>query len=230
MERVSISRGDSPILIVAPHGANDINTALLAERIARFTNGYYVINRGWRRGSKYDYWREIANCNDIRHCHEDVVREEFLDPILNFASEIKADYGICQMFVIHGVSNAVRKEADDRTLDMIIGFGDGQPPSFSCDPELKNYFLAMLEKVGITAFQGAKGGRYAGRGKNNLNQLFRRWYKDEDVDSMQIEVVHELRADLDVATFTADAIGSAIENLLDFDDATHYTLSSPKQI
>lgn len=222
MERVSIIKGVDPFLIVAPHNdKDDYNCGFIAEEVAKKLDAYAVINNGWDRAEKFDYWTDKANCNDVRHLHEDVIKQEFLEPILNFASRIEKQHRFVYMFVIHGVGNYIQRVAADG-VDAVIGFGDGHPPSYSCDPALKDYFIYQLEQVSICAYEGAAGGKFAGRAKNNLNQLFRRWYPDKRVQSMQVEIIYNLREEKDIASYTAEAITVAIENILDYDDTTKY--------
>jgi hypothetical protein len=89
MERVALVEGDSPVLILAPHGPDDKNTDLIAERVAVESGSFAVINRGWNRFSSVDFMKDLANCNDVRHLHSDVVKEEFLEPILRFKNRIR---------------------------------------------------------------------------------------------------------------------------------------------
>jgi hypothetical protein len=220
MERVSVIRGDLPVLIIAPHGFDDSNTDYLAERVAKELGAYAVINRGWQRSDKVDYWNDQANCNDIRHCQQDVVREEFLEPIQRFVTRINKDYGYGQIFVIHGVGNDVRtKKQYARDLDMIVGYGAGEPPSYSCDPRLKDAFIHLLISSGVDAYEGDAGGAYSGRAKNNLNQLYRRWYPHNHIHSMQVEVVYELRADREICRITGAVLADCIDDLLEYDDS-----------
>jgi hypothetical protein len=217
-ERVSIIEGKQPILLVAPHGFNgdDENTALLAEEIAYLTNAYVVVNKGWERDEKVDYLKDKADCNNILHCHEDVVREEFLDPILRFRNRILRKHPIVHMYMLHGMSNRHRKICHDPTLDMVIGFGAGTPNSYTCDLWRKNCFIHLLENdAGFTVYEGKPGGQMSGWSKNNMNQLFRKWYDDPQVQSMQIEIIHELRADREMTQLTAEYLASAMLDLIE---------------
>lgn len=216
MERVSIIRGNEPILVVAPHGANDINTDYLAEVIADETDGYAVINRGWQRATSVDYLNDLANCNNVKHCHEDVVREEFLEPIIDFSTRIIREHGFCYMYVLHGVGNYIYKQIED-SLDLIIGYGAGIRPSFSCDPRAKDALVYLCENNGLTAYEGRIGGKFSGRSKNNLNQLFRRWYPNKRIQSMQIEVVKDLRLDRETTRLTGEMLAPCFSDLLEFD-------------
>src|SRR6266478_2553999 len=95
MERVSINEGKTPVILIAPH-IEDTNTGTIVESASNVLGGYSVINNGWKRADKYDYWTEKANCNNLHHCHEDVVKEEFLDPIIRFKNRIlKKEKRVC---------------------------------------------------------------------------------------------------------------------------------------
>lgn len=220
MERVIAMEGEAPVLIVAPHGCeqDDSNTAFIAERMAKELNAFVVVNQGWARDSQVNYLRGRANCNDVRHIHEDVVKEEFLDPILKYITIIENDFGFANLMIIHGVGNQIRKYADDLALDIIVGFGAGNPPVHSCEPRMKDAFIHYLEKAGVRAYEGKPGGQYSGRVKTNLNQLYRRWYPNTNVHSMQIEIVKELREDRDISELTALTLADCVDSLIYLDD------------
>jgi hypothetical protein len=231
MERVSLIEGDTPVLIVAPHGPDDTNTDYIAETVASEFGAYAVINRGFKRALTVDYWKDLANCNDVRHLHSDVVKEEFLDPVLKFTKKIEKKYGERPfVLILHGCSDIVRQIADDEDLDMIVGYGDGDPPSYSCTSRFKNAFVDNLKNEGFGVYEGKSGGNYAGRSKNNLNQLFNHWYQGFDVDSMQLEIVRELRCDDDFIHITINGLISAIDAQMLLDDTTRYNSDETKKI
>jgi len=220
MERTSIIKGTTPVLLVAPHGPDDQNTALLVEMVAENFGAYAVINRGWRRSSGVDQLKDLANCNNIKHLHEDVVREEFLVPIFRCRAEIARKYtNKMFMFVIHGCKNNIIHDTKDEILDMIVGYGAGLPPSYSCRLKSKNLFIKCLQEEGFGVYEGAAGGMYAGKSKNNLNQLFVKWRPDQEVESMQLEIVHELRMDKSMTALTADGIMAALDAFMLDDSA-----------
>ena len=206
--RVSAIEGENPIIIVVPHGYDDPNTSIVGEQIIHELGAYGVINHGWERADKYDYYKDKANCNDINHLHEDVVKDEFLEPLLRFANKI----GDSNVFIIHGVSNTIRNQASD--LDLIIGCGQGKPDSLTCERWYLDVFMEKLIKQGFNPYVGKAGGTYSGRKKSNLNQLFRLWpqYFNDAIYSLQIEVVRELRKDELTARSTGDMIANAIED------------------
>jgi hypothetical protein len=47
-----------------------------------------------------------------------------------------------------------------------------------------------------------------------MNQLFRSFYHDKKVQSMQIEIINELRRDNDIAVITADYLAECMLNLM----------------
>jgi len=214
MERVSIRDGSCPILIVAPHGPNDPNTDLLAELIAEELDAYAVINRGWERAKAVDYFNDKANCNNVQHCQEDVVRDEFLKPILKYCTRMQKEYGVGCMFLIHGVSNGIRVKTGNPDLELILGYGAGEPPRWSCDEWVRNAFIHYLQDSGINVFGGKAGGDYAGWGRNNLNQLYTVWHHGI-IHSLQLELVRDLRCDKNMCQLTSNIVSEAIAKLIE---------------
>lgn len=213
MERVKIKSGERPIIIVAPHGHenNDERTTIIAESIANNINAYAVINQGWERNISVDCFKDKADCNNINHCHEDVVKDEFLDPILRFKSKILKKYDSVSVFHIHGMSNKHRIMANDPSMDIVVGCGLGIPPSLTCEEWKKDLFIHLMESSGVIAYEGSIGGPMSGWSRSNMNQLFRKWYHDSHVQSMQIEIVHELRENDEIAEMTGQQLADAIK-------------------
>lgn len=231
MERTSVIEGETPILLVAPHGYDDVNTDYIVEKMAKELGAYAVINRGWKRSLEVDYWNDLANCNDIKHLHSEVVKEEFLYPILRCATRIKNRYkDKVFMLIMHGCGDEVREQARDPDLDLIIGSGDGYPPSHSCKSRFKNAFLHHLQNESFGVYEGKPKGKYSGRSKNNLNQLFVKWYPDNQVNSLQMEIVQELRCDSELLDLTIEGLISAVDAQMLFDDTTNLSPMEVKKI
>lgn len=217
MERVSIIEGKIPVLIVAPHGyeEDDENTDLIAEQIASEIDCYAVINRGWERADQVDFLNDKADCNNIYHCHEDVVREEFLNPILKYKTRILKNYDQMLMFMIHGMANRHRKISGDMKLDVVVGYGAGSPNSYTCELWQKDFFVDALNKMNITTYEGGAGSMMSGWSRQNMNQLFRKSsFKDSRVRSLQLEIIYELREDTDVSLLTAEYLSQAMMGLV----------------
>lgn len=214
-ERVSTIQGKLPIIIVAPHGfeGDDENTSVIAEQIATAIGTYAVINRGWERDENVDFMLDKADCNNVLHCHEDVVRDEILDPILRYKNRILQNHHRAFVYYIHGMANKHRKYANDPDMDVVIGYGAGSPNSFTCELWQKDLFCHLLQNQGIHPYEGKAGGTMSGWARNNMNQLFRKWYPDSRVASMQIEIIHDLRNEKDMAMITAEYIASAIKDV-----------------
>ncbi len=215
MERVTIREGSSPIIIFAPHAfdGNDTNTGIIAKSMAKELDAFAVINNGWERSNSVDCFNDKADCNNTKHCHEDVVKEEVLDPILKFVRKIKKQHGSAYIYNIHGMSDRHRDIAKEK-IDIVIGFGDGDPPSHTIDLWRKNFFVSRLNRLGINAFEGKAGGQMSGWNKNNMNQIFRKWYLDHMVHSLQIEITYELRSDTTMALVTSDYLATCAKELL----------------
>ena len=213
--RVSSYSGSTPVLILAPH-SDDAGTGDIARSIINNLDCYGVINNGWIKSSSYDYDSEHADCNNIEHIHNDVIKSEFLVPILRFQKRIIKKNPIMYMFTIRGAKMEARKEADDQTLDLIIGFGAGNPPAYTCDLWRKNLFSHLIGKCGLTIYEAASRSKYAARNKNNLTQLFNMncWYPDKRTQAMQLSVIEDLRTEDDAAEYTGEFIADIIKELI----------------
>jgi hypothetical protein len=216
-ERVSIISGKLPILIVCPHGfdGDDKNTSVVAENIARNIGAYAVINRGWERSNEVDFMLDKANCNNVYHCHEDVVKEEFLEPIIRFKNRILQKNNELFIYHIHGMGDHHRKIVNDDSLDIVVGYGAGSPDSYTCKTWQKDLLCHLLHEAGVTAYEGKKGSAMSGWSRSNMNQLFRKWYPEPNVYSFQIEIIHELRSCKDMAIITAEAIANILKDMLE---------------
>lgn len=229
MERVQIIEGEIPVLLVVPHGLDDENTDLIAEDVANEIGTYAIINKGWKRSKEVDYWNDLANCNDIRHLFQDVVKEEFLNPILRTVAKMKKEYQEdILMLILHGCSDDIRSEAKDPDLDLIIGFGEGRPASYTCRIKIKDAFMYYLTKENFGVYEGKAKGKFAGRSKNNLNQLFTEWYPDDNVNSIQVEIVRELRCGY--PEITIDGLIAVLDSMMVFDDSVELKIENIKQI
>lgn len=215
MQRVSATKGDFPAIVVVPHGFDDTNTTIIGEQIIREIDCFGVINYGWERADKFDYYKDKANCNNIRHLSEDVIFQEFLEPILRFSKIIENSGFIPNVFIIHGVSNDIQRGLKDPP-EIILGTGNGDPPSWSCDQWVRDGFAALLKTHGMNVYFGKSGGKYSGRDPNNLNQLFNTNYgKYISAQSLQLEIVRELRSSKDKSKMTGDVIAMCIEDIIE---------------
>ena len=216
--RVDIIEGNIPALIVAPHGCekDDANTDLIAEHIATSIDAYAVINRGWEKSDRVDCFKDKANCNNVKHCHEDVVKDEFLLPIMRYIVQILRFSPYAYIFYIHGITNDIKKQFPD--LQIILGCGRGKiQSSESCDDCRKDAFVTFLNNKNVKAYEGVDG-KYAGKDKNNLNQLYRQWYPNSSVHSMQLEIVRSNRTPKGIAKMMATNISRAMSDLVAISD------------
>lgn len=221
-ERVSITCGKNPVIFIAPHGADDINTDIITETLAEDCNGYAIINRGFKRTDKVNVSKDEANCNNVEHCHEDVVKEEFFDPLIRFKNKILKKWSRVLIVYIHGVGSNVRKTSKIDNLNYILGCGNGIPPSPTCQKWVKNFIIRELAHLdNCVVAEGKAGGNYSGWARNNMNQLFRKHHKDNEVDSLQIEIIYDVRDTKAKATVTGQVMAFCFEKLLKSD---HYDI------
>jgi len=213
-ERVSVIQGNQPILLVAPHGADDINTDILTEQTAHLLDCYAVINRGFDRADFVDVNDDKADCNRVDHIIQDVVYDEFLKPILKIKNRViykpstPFSHGGTQKLLIlyvHGVGDNIHRIANE-PVDMIVGCGRGtKKDSFTCKTWRKNLLIDTWRSFSNAGavYEGKGGGKYAGRSANNVNQYFRKHQLDRNVESMQLEFPYSRRNSLATASATA---------------------------
>jgi hypothetical protein len=235
-ERVSTIIGKVPVILVAPHGADDTNTAVIAEHAAKQLNCYAVINRGFERSDVVDVDKDKADCNRIDHARKDVVFDEFLRPIIKFKERClqkslskKLQTGTwsgkypmsdpVHIFHIHGCNNSVHNEANE-PVEVIIGYGLGiKKDSLTCDEWRKNCFVDIYRNYANDGdvFIAKGGSRFAGRDSNNLNQYFRKHEMDANVHSMQLEFPFSARNSESRAVLTAMLLSTVILDYLSFE-------------
>lgn len=199
-------------MVVAPHGhqLDDQNTDWLAESIADHLDAHAVINRGWRRNPTVDELKSLANCNDFRHCSEPVVKQEFLDPINQIINDAAENGDKVLVLMIHGMGNQIRQQANDPSLGVVVGYGNGKPPRHTCELWVKDALVDLLNDSGVTTYEGAAGGPFSARGQNNLTQALRSY----STNVLQLEVVYDLRRDKKEADYIGSVIGVAAETLI----------------
>lgn len=223
-ERVTTRLGMNNVLLVAPHAhdLDDTHTDLIALAAADYLNAHAVVNNAWKRAKKVDELKSEANCNDINHCLEPVVKAEFLDPIMSAIDLVTLDdtdpfqmrnNGIeCYVFMVHGVGNAVRTKANDPKLDLIVGFGAGNKPYYTCEEWQRDCFIDLCRgNFKWKTYAGAPGGDYSARSKNNMTQAI---FRETGQPTMQLEFVYARRNDEATARTTGEQLGKIIEALL----------------
>lgn len=223
MSRITLIQGLKPYLIVAPHGGGptDLRTALIAEIIANYTDAFAVINTGWIRpwkgqgeGSakniptKPDIANGIANLNDIRQARKNPAKQEFLKPLDNYKNFILTKYKQVYIFLIHGMDDMIRNY---NGIDIVIGYGAGDPPRHSCPLTFKDRFISCLAMEQFKPAQGKSKGRLSAWGSNNLNQLYA---NENRVTSVQVEIGLTIRQDDQIAKTTALRLSHAISNMM----------------
>jgi len=202
--------GEYPVLLIAPHCPEEAQTFEIACSLAEDLDAFMVCNTGWDRGSAVDHFNDTADCNNLNHLlGDDVLKSEFLDPIIRFVSKMRND-GITSIYVyiIHGMNYPGKDKPD-------IILGGGQDRS-SCEPWRLEAFAYSLLSAGLTVGEGAANGRFAGRSKRNLNQLFNKkskvWYRDPDIHSLQVEIDRTWRGSAVESKVITSALYDAIRN------------------
>lgn len=205
----------NPAIIIAPHGNDDTNTDLLTETIQNELQITSIINYGWERANYYDYYKDKANCNSIAHIQEDVIKQEFLDPIIA-SYNYNLNCGLLPaLFIIHGVHDSIRKEPNANNLDLIIGTGYGRKKS--CDDWSKHFFCKILSSHKFKVFLGKENGKYAGNSNDNLNQILNYYGNEYLINqrcSFQIEIVKSLRSTKQKTIESAKRLADSINDFM----------------
>lgn len=236
-ERVYLRMGTQPVIMIAPHGADDTHTATIARKAAESLNCYAVINQGFERAATVDADKDQANCNCIDQVVVPVVYDEFLKPLITYKEAIKMKllgvpmlrqqwrlgYGYQSgttqrvlLFHIHGAGNIVHQEANEQ-VEVIVGYGLGnKKDSITCSMWRKNLFVDAYRRVATEGdvFEARGGSKYAGRSANNLNQYFKKHQSDPLVESIQLEFPFSTRQTEMAAELTAAKLAIAVDELL----------------
>lgn len=212
MERVSSFCGKNPLLFVAPRGYDDANTAIITEIAAVETYGYAVINRGFQCSNIVDVSKDLANCDNLKHCKEDVVKEEFLDPIIRYKNRIMRRHPTAYIFYIYGLG--AEYKLIDRDIGYILQRGSGATGHI-CERWVSELVMYMLETSERYKVYEAGGDLWD---MQKVPHLFRTWYSDYRVQSIKIEVIDDLRSSEDKAIVTGQILAMVAKELLDFND------------
>lgn len=229
--RVTIEYGAKPYIIIAPHGyqGDDYNTSIISERIASILDCNVIINHGWQKSEIIDINHSKANCNNYYHML-DVVKDEFLYPVLRTAESCVRRHGECIVVWIHGISNNIRKLYNN-DVDMIFGHGVGQKFNrLTCPIPMKEFVIHNLNKNGIKCYDSAPGGNYSGFSKQNMNQIWTMHNINPLVKSFQLEIIKELREDDTISFLTADYIAESLKNIKSYKSWTRPSSFTIKRI
>lgn len=237
-ERVTTVLGTSPVILVAPHGhdLDDSHTGALTIAAAKALDCYAVVNNDWKRSKVVDEIKGEANCNNIDHCNEPVVKAEFLDPITDAINDIQnndANNNNATPFVlmIHGVGNSIRAKSKDPKLDLIVGFGAGDKPRLTCEQWLTDLFIDSAEGIAKwKTYEGAPGGDYSARSSKNLTQALHRLYHGS-VNVLQLEFVYEVRKDDAVAEAAGKRLADVVKSMSNYTSYTRpHNIGKPPKI
>jgi hypothetical protein len=198
-ERVSIiharTDGLRQMLLVAPHGTEDLNTSTITEKCADELGCHAIINRGFERSSKVDVLHDKADCHKVSHVIQDVVSDEFLSPIKRIVDRVitrivkysfymptQHSFTSERMFVfyIYGIGNVVHKMVNDE-VSVIIGNGGNMA---TCQNWRRDAFVNFANSYWNPY---VSPGRYSGGGYDNMNQYFKQHEPNSFVETMQFQ-------------------------------------------
>jgi hypothetical protein len=203
-ERVSIIRGKKPIIFIAPHGADDPHTAIVAQDAAKESGGCAIINRGFKRSTTVNVIKDRASCHRIDHITQPVVEDEFLIPLKKLIDKFASSFDNIinskfywtddvkervSIFYIYSCPDLVNQLTKD-SVGIILGYGQGKARNSLTIPKWKKELFSKLydEYDHGKVYDGKPGGQFAGRGSNNVVQYFRMFENDPLVETMQIAI------------------------------------------
>jgi hypothetical protein len=219
-ERVSLIHGNEPIIIVAPHACNEPYMNIIAEEMAKRSNAYALINNGFKVADDVDVMRDLADCNRIEHIREDVVREEFLDPLLATKRALARKHARIIVLSLYGLDSQVEQRSG-HNIDVVLGYGQAVVNnSYTCPLWMIDMFINEWESHGWTSssvYCGKPGGSLSARSIHHLPQLFQKTYPDNHVQVMQILISERFRHDRGGAAFCGVVLANVIEEIAQVD-------------
>lgn len=233
--KIEYISGDSPILLIAPHGhpKNDTNTGKLTRQLAQRLKCYAVINEHYRRPytdqkTKKRYGTNKAagraNFNDTDNIKKAGMEKSFLLPLFELKNKIKesSESGNVYVAILHGKEDDSKEliQTTENKPFILIGCGKGEIPRLSTtDINLVNLLATSLREslTGKNTITIEDGGEYSGWDRRNLNQLFTGVYKpsekDDQVHSVQLEIKYTGFRDTNHLDKTAEIIEAAIRSM-----------------
>lgn len=229
-ERINVIFGKNPVLLIAPHGADEVNTDVIAEETAIKCSSYSVTNKGFKRGNQIDLKNQIADCNKVPHCLNSIVLDEYLNPIIRIRTKIKNKIKLLddienqKMLVLH-----ILGTDDDFSMNnevaMILGYGLGSiKNSLTCDMWVKNLFISLWyaeankRKISSKIYEATSGNKYSGRDYSEMNQYFKKYIMDNKVNSMQLHIPLSMRDTKEKAMLASEMLSNTLSIMMLHDE------------
>lgn len=223
MERVTLIHGTAPIILVAPHASEESFMAELVQEMAKKSKAYAIINNGFKKCDVVDVVdviHDMADCNRVDHIHEDVVKDEFLDPLLYIKRNLCRRHPRVNVFYLRGFDPSFETTLGSR-IDLILGYGQAVVnSSYICPLWMVDMFINEWEGHGWTSTSaccGKPGGKFSARSINHLPQLFQKHYPDDDVAAMEICTSWRFRQDKGTAAFCGTILSNIVDELAEAD-------------
>jgi hypothetical protein len=219
-ERVSLLHGSQPIIIVSPYAADEAFMGVIAEEMAKRLNAYALINNGFKKSDDVNVLQDQANLDRIEHVYEDVVKEEFLDPLMSAKRRLMKKHLQVFVFYLYGFDSEV-EEKTGNDIDIILGYGQAVVSnSYLCPVWWISKFIDSWDSHSWTSgdvYCGKPGGPFTARSIHRLPQIFRKVSPDPDVQSLQIFVSDKFRHSHPDAAFCGVLLANIIEEIVKSD-------------
>lgn len=207
----SLSYGTDPVMIIAPHAYkdDDENTEKVADVCANRLNCYAIINQKWKKGATVDPTTYQADFNKISHLKNPAVKGEFWDSVESQAKMLSKNNKNFYVFLIHGM-----KDILNPTVDVVLGYGEGSPSRYTCDPAFANKFAYLSQSAGWATALGGVGGKFSAWSNENLAQAFKSEMKINNAQVIQIELANKIRGVGKTSTRTSHRLSDILMDVV----------------
>lgn len=205
---------NNPVVIVAPYGKTHLNTHLICETIVNSLNCSGIINYGWEPDLNFNYFKDKADCFNLKHIQEDVIKQEFYNPILESYYSLIQNNKIPFIFIISEISNSVLKKYNNKNLELLISSGSYK--NKTCNDFYKFIFMEKAIKFGFNTFYCSNELEpWSDSDPNCLTQILNTQntaqYFTDCLNCVHIRICEKLKDDLTKSIQTAHQIANCIK-------------------
>lgn len=226
-ERVTVHRGNKPVIITTPHGADDFNINLVALELVERLHCDAVINNGFRSAAVANPLKGQADCEMIPHLLKPVVYEEFFEPIDKAKNRIlrkqeskRIDLPTAHIFHLFVCeSGEFSSLTTYHNIDLIIGYGLGSTKdSLTCEYWRKNAFIDLCRKNGLVCYEGKGSGNFSGREAYLINQYYRKHRANYAVESINVYLPLHMITSIYSANLMGESLSDIITEYIHYED------------
>lgn len=226
--RIESIHGETPVILVCPHGKDNPNTVELTRTCTERIDASALINHGFRKSTKVDVLKDQGDCHrSDQLLGEEVLGDEFLKPLKKMTNRgLKAlpEDDKLLIFYISVFDEAIEKK-EGRDIDVILGYGghiNDLMASHTCQLWRRDCFISSwTADMGTTGavWIGMPGGPLSGRQAHNMTQYYRKYDYRPSVESVQLMFSPRCCRTPEKARNTGLILAGVIKDLLIMDDS-----------